>query len=195
MTIVTSQIPYIHTNPYCLWLAWMQWIKDQCWQDSTDGAVWSPKKPPRRSSSSEYWYNNVKETSVKYLGVTVDNHLRWHAHIDNVWKGCLGKIAAIRRACHYLPSHIKRTLYLPCTFCSTPSPVLLSGLGQLWDNPFLQTGLCAELRFTHNHEQAPLDPILRRCEANWARPLSQAEGKPLRYCKSTGVLADVPLST
>ena len=52
-----------------------------------------------------------KQTSVKYLGVTVDNHLRWHAHIDNVRKGCLGKIAAIRRACHCLPSHIKRTLY------------------------------------------------------------------------------------
>ena len=72
----------------------MQWIKDQCWQDSTDGAVWK------------------KQTSVKYLGATVDNHLRWHAHFDSVQKGCHGKIAAIRRACHYLSSHIKRTLYL-----------------------------------------------------------------------------------
>ena len=53
-----------------------------------------------------------KQKSVKYLGVTVDKHLRWHLHIDNVRKNCLGKIAAIRRASSYLPGHIRRTLYL-----------------------------------------------------------------------------------
>ena len=53
-----------------------------------------------------------KQKSVKYLGVTVDKHLRWHLHIDNVRKNCLGKIAAIRRASSYLPDHIRRTLYL-----------------------------------------------------------------------------------
>ena len=53
-----------------------------------------------------------KQKSVKYLGVTVDKHLRWHIHIDKVWKNCLDKIATTRRASSYLPGHIRRTLYL-----------------------------------------------------------------------------------
>lgn len=71
------------------------------------------KKPPERLSSSEYWYNSLKETDIGQVprGHS-DNHLRWHAHIDKVRKNCLGKIAAIRRVSQYLPSHIKRTLYL-----------------------------------------------------------------------------------
>ena len=42
----------------------------------------------------------------------MDKHLRWHLHIDNVRKNCLGKIAAIRRASSYLPGHIRRNFYL-----------------------------------------------------------------------------------
>ena len=53
-----------------------------------------------------------KQNSVQYLGVTVDKHLRWHSHIDNVRRTCLCKIAAIRRASSYLPCHIRRMLHL-----------------------------------------------------------------------------------
>ena len=155
----------------------MQWIKDQCWQDSTDGAVWSPKKPPRRPSSSECGTTVLKkQTSDKYLGVTVDNHLRWHAHIDNVRKGCLGKIAAIRRACHYLPSHIKRTLYLSLVlphleYCSV-----------VWGN--CRTTLSSRLERMQNYYI--LRVILNKPPRNNTEEMQS---------KSTGVLADVPLST
>ena len=131
-----------------------------------------------------------KQTSVKYLGVTVDNHLRWHAHIYNVRKGCLGNIAAIRQACHYLPSHIKRTLYLcfilpHLKYCSV-----------VWGN--CKTIPSSRLKCVQNYAlllNRPPRSNTKEMRSQLSLLLSQAEGKPQRYYKSAGVLADVPLST
>ena len=137
-----------------------------------------------------------KQTSVKYLGVTLDNHLRWHAHIDNVWKGCLGKIAAIRRACHYLPSHINRTLYLSFVlphleYCSV-----------VWGN--CGTTLSSRLERVQNYAlHVILHVILNKpprsnteeMRSQLSLPPLSSKRKLLQYCKSAGVLADVPLCT
>ena len=83
-----------------------------------------------------------KQKSVKYLGVTVDKHLAslyWH---------CAEKL--FRQNC----SH-QKSQFLPNplpVLCPTPPWVLLSGLEQLWGNPYQQTGRHAELRSTRDPE-------------------------------------------
>ena len=91
----------------------MQWTKDKCGEDIADGNVQPPKKHQEDQVEVKIGRSVLqKQKSVKYLRVTVDKHLRWHDHVDNMQKTCLGKIAAIRRASYYLPSQIRRTLYL-----------------------------------------------------------------------------------
>ena len=52
-----------------------------------------------------------KLESVKYLGVVIDKDLSWKQHIDGVRRKCHAKLAAIRRAGNYLPSHVRKLLY------------------------------------------------------------------------------------
>ena len=48
---------------------------------------------------------------VKYLGVVVDENLNWDKHITKVRQKCFTNLALIRRACSYLPTAVKKSLY------------------------------------------------------------------------------------
>ena len=102
----------------------------------------------------------------------------------------LGKIAAVRQDSAYLPCHIRRTLYLSIVlphldYCSV-----------VWGNCRVTSSLeCVQnytLRVSLNKPPCSNTEVM---QSQLSLPLSQAEGKPLRYCKSAGVLADVPLHT
>jgi len=49
--------------------------------------------------------------TMKYLGVTIDNHLKWHNHLDNVCKNVGKKIAVLRRIKPFLPKDALKTIY------------------------------------------------------------------------------------
>ena len=50
------------------------------------------------------------DTTVKYLGVLVDNHLTWGPHINEIKHRVLGKIACLKRL-FPLPVHTTLLLY------------------------------------------------------------------------------------
>ncbi len=48
---------------------------------------------------------------VKYLGVTIDEHLKWSKHIDKVYSKLSSKIGLLSRISKFLPSNTLNTLY------------------------------------------------------------------------------------
>ena len=51
------------------------------------------------------------EPDTKYLGVTIDSHLSWNSHIDNVTKKANGSLAFLRRNLQISQQHIKTNAY------------------------------------------------------------------------------------
>ena len=49
--------------------------------------------------------------NVTYLGVTIDNKLKWKAHIQNIHQKCIAKLAWIRRVEWFLPYKVRKALY------------------------------------------------------------------------------------
>ena len=52
-----------------------------------------------------------KQSSIKYLGVLIDNDLAWKAHVNHLRQSCMARLAMIRRAGHHLPCHVRKLLY------------------------------------------------------------------------------------
>ena len=48
----------------------------------------------------------------KYLGLTINHHLSWSTHIDNIYRKVAPKIGALRRAHHLLDRRSRRLYYL-----------------------------------------------------------------------------------
>ena len=64
----------------------------------------------------------TKNTSVKYLGVMVDQDLKWNLHVAKAQQKCWACLGTIRRACSYLPTATRKkyhALVLPhLDYCS-----------------------------------------------------------------------------
>ena len=50
----------------------------------------------------------TKNTSVKYLGVTVDQDLKWNLHVAKFQQKCWACLGTIRRAYSYLPTATRK---------------------------------------------------------------------------------------
>ena len=58
--------------------------------------------------------NNIElqpEQSVVYLGVTLDDQLKWDDHVTKLRSKCFGGLAKLRRLCKDLPMIVRKKLY------------------------------------------------------------------------------------
>ena len=71
-------------------------------------------KPGCKLEKPELWYKNSKilyATSLKFLGLHIDEHLTWKAHINKVIKKIVPVSKAFTRIRNYLTDEMKRSLY------------------------------------------------------------------------------------
>jgi hypothetical protein len=74
-------------------------------------------KVPARKVPSDFEVRlgdiNIKRSpSVKLLGVTLDQHLTFGAHMDNISKKCQGVLGALSRASPFLSKELRRLAYV-----------------------------------------------------------------------------------
>ena len=55
--------------------------------------------------------DDCEETSAKFLGIYIDEHLTWQKHINHVNRKISRAMFAIKQTKHFLPRHILRNLY------------------------------------------------------------------------------------
>jgi len=71
-------------------------------------------KPGCKLEKPELWYKNSKilyATSLKFLGLHIDEHLTWKAHINKVIQKIVPVSKAFTRIRNYLTDEMKRSLY------------------------------------------------------------------------------------
>ena len=71
-------------------------------------------KKTNPSSSSELKIDNItipQASSTKFLGVHIDQHLKWTSHITEITKKVAKNLGIIRRISYLLPPHILTNLY------------------------------------------------------------------------------------
>ena len=76
--------------------------------------VFGRKHRKREISETKLVLNNVElhpEQSVVYLGVTLDDQLKWNDHIMKLRSKCFGGLAKLRRLCKDLPMTVRKKLY------------------------------------------------------------------------------------
>ena len=76
--------------------------------------VFGRKHRKREISETKLVLNNVElhpEQSVVYLGVTLDDQLKWNDHIMKLRSKCFGGLAKLRRLCEDLPMTVRKKLY------------------------------------------------------------------------------------
>jgi len=49
-----------------------------------------------------------KVTKFKYFGVTINQHLAWHDHIDQIQRKVLKRLGVLRRIKHLLPAYARK---------------------------------------------------------------------------------------
>ena len=49
-----------------------------------------------------------KVTTFKYLGVTINQHLTWHDHIDQIQRKVSKRLGVLRRIKHLFPAYAKK---------------------------------------------------------------------------------------
>jgi hypothetical protein len=53
----------------------------------------------------------IKETSIKFLGIRIDNHPNWKSHLDQIIRKLSAACSAVMRLFHILNIHILRIVY------------------------------------------------------------------------------------
>ena len=70
------------------------------------------KQPPQTPSVITIDDRTIPQvTSTKFLGVYIDQHLKWKVHIEEINKKITKNIGILKRISHVIPSHILINLY------------------------------------------------------------------------------------
>ena len=95
-------------------LALEKWERDWCMEfhpKKCNLISFTLKKQPTHTSYSLHGHTLERVRNVKYLGVTLQDDLRWHAHTDNLCSKAYSRVGFIRRA---IPSNclkLRETAY------------------------------------------------------------------------------------
>ena len=76
--------------------------------------VFGRKHRKNEISGTKLVLNNVElqpEQSVVYLGVTLDDQLKWDDHVTKLRSKCFWGLAKLRRLCKELPMTMRKKLY------------------------------------------------------------------------------------
>ena len=76
--------------------------------------VFGRKHRKNEISGTKLVLNNIElqpEQSVVYLGVTLDDQLKWDDHVTKLRSKCFGGLAKLKRLCKDLPMTVRKKLY------------------------------------------------------------------------------------
>ena len=80
----------------------------------TNFIIFTPNGKKYNISETEININGSKIKHVKcttFLGITIDEHLDWKVHIDNLSNKIARNVGVLNKLKHFLPVYIMKTLY------------------------------------------------------------------------------------
>ena len=85
---------------------------------------------------------------TKFLGITIDEHLDWKIHVDNLSNKIARNVGMLNKLKHFLPDYHENPLFL--TYCVTLT-VLHFIMGKLSCNTHKKITIITEKSHSYNH--------------------------------------------
>ena len=93
------------------------------------------KKQPIQHNYILHGHTLATETSTKYLGVTIQNNLKWNEHINNIASSATKQLNFLKRNLKVTSSKIKERAYQSIVRPKA-SVTILAGFGPEFNPPF-----------------------------------------------------------